>query len=358
MPLINRGSIIIVFKAKSYFKTYVEGVYMSSATLDVVGIGNAIVDVISSQSDDFLQAQDLPKGMMTLIDANRAQTLYETMGSNLKVSGGSAANTLAGIACLGGKGAYIGKVGNDSLGDAFRKDILAVGVDYHTPPLIDGGTTARCLIIVTPDAQRTMSTYLGASVSLGPKDIDVQLIGSSKITYLEGYLFDPPEAKKAFKYAAEVSHKAGRMVSLSLSDGFCVDRHRMEFLKFVRDHVDILFANEVEIKSLFEVDNFESALQKLRGKCKIAALTRGEAGAVILTDSDTIPVGVVPVEHIIDTTGAGDLFAAGFLFGITHNYSLENCGRLGAMCAAEIISHYGARPEVSLKELLFKKGFK
>ena len=330
---------------------------MSSATLDVVGIGNAIVDVISSQSDDFLQAQDLPKGMMTLIDATRAQTLYETMGSNLEVSGGSAANTLAGIACLGGKGAYIGKVGNDLLGDAFRKDIQAVGVDYHTPPVIDGNTTARCLIIVTPDAQRTMSTYLGASVSLGPRDIDEKLVATAKITYLEGYLFDPHEAKRAFEYAAEVSHKAGRMVSLSLSDGFCVDRHREEFLKFVSDHVDILFANEVEITSLFEVNNFDAAVRMLRGHCKIAALTRGESGAVILSDTDTIHVEADPVKHIIDTTGAGDLFAAGFLFGLTNDYSLEDCGRIGAMCAAEIISHYGARPELSLKDLMIKNGF-
>lgn len=329
---------------------------MSSATYDVIGVGNAIVDVISTADDEFLAAQDLPKGMMSLIDTERADSLYQAMGPAIEVSGGSAANTLAGIASLGGKGAYIGKVRDDQLGQVFRHDISAIGVDYRTPAATEGESTARCLIVVTPDAQRTMSTYLGVSVSLGPDDVDTDAIAAAEITYLEGYLFDPPEAKKAFVHAAEAAHAAGRKVALSLSDGFCVDRHRAEFLHLISGHVDILFANEVEITSLFEVDDFDSAVEKIRGHCEIAALTCGEQGSVIVTGDDAHRVAAVPVDQVLDTTGAGDLFAAGFLFGLTNGRSLPDCGRIGALSAAEIISHYGARPEASLKELLSKSG--
>lgn len=329
---------------------------MPSATLDVIGVGNAIVDVISTEDDAFLDAQDLPKGMMTLIDTDRAHALYDAMGSAVEVSGGSAANTLAGIASLGGKGAYIGKVRDDQLGEVFRHDIRAIGVDYRTPAATEGDSTARCLIVVTSDAQRTMSTYLGVSVSLGPDDIDVEAVASAQITYLEGYLFDPPEAKKAFVHAAEAAHAAGRKVALSLSDGFCVDRHRAEFMHLISGHIDILFANEVEITSLFEVDSFEEAVFNVRGHCEIAALTKGEAGAVIISADEAVEIPAAPVEKVLDTTGAGDLFAAGFLFGLTNGRSLEESGRIGAMAAAEIISHYGARPETPLTELLAKNG--
>jgi sugar/nucleoside kinase (ribokinase family) len=329
---------------------------MTSATYDVIGVGNAIVDVLSPTEDDFLTRHGLDKGMMTLIDTDQAAALYDAMGPGIEVSGGSAANTLAGIASFGGNGAYLGKVRNDTLGGVFSHDIKAIGVDYRTPPATDGATTARCLIFVTPDAQRTMQTYLGISVELGPDDIDEGAIRDSQITYLEGYLFDPPAAKQAFVKAAEIAHAAGRKVALTLSDPFCVDRHRAEFMHLISGHVDIVFANEEETKSLFEVDNFDTALQQIRGHCEIAALTRSEKGAVIVAGGDIHVVDAAPVDRVIDTTGAGDLFAAGFLYGLTNGRTLVDCGRIGGLAAAEIISHYGARPEVSLAKLLAESG--
>jgi len=329
---------------------------MTSATYDVTGVGNAIVDVLSPTEDEFLSRHGLDKGMMTLIDTDQAAALYDAMGPGVEVSGGSAANTLAGIASLGGNGAYIGKVRNDTLGGVFSHDIRAIGVDYRTPPATAGATTARCLIFVTPDAQRTMQTYLGISVELGPDDIDEGAIRDARITYLEGYLFDPPAAKKAFVKAAEIAHAAGRKVALTLSDPFCVGRHRAEFMHLISGHVDIVFANEEEIKSLFEVDDFDAALQQVRGHCDIAALTRSEKGSVIATDGEVHVVDAVPVAKVIDTTGAGDLFAAGFLYGMTHERSLVDCGRIGGLAAAEVIGHYGARPEVSLKKLMADSG--
>jgi sugar/nucleoside kinase (ribokinase family) len=329
---------------------------MANATYDVIGVGNAIVDVLSPTEDAFLQEHGLDKGMMTLIDTERARALYDAMGSGVEVSGGSAANTLAGLASLGGRAAYIGKVRDDTLGGVFHHDINAIGVDYRTPPATDGETTARCLIFVTPDAQRTMQTYLGISVHLGPDDIDEGAIRESQITYLEGYLFDPPEAKKAFVKAAEIAHAAGRKVALTLSDPFCVDRHRAEFLHLISGHVDIVFANEEETKALFEADDFDAALQQMRGHCDIAALTRSEKGSVIVAGDEVHVVDAAPVDRVIDTTGAGDLFAAGFLFGLTQGRDLAACGRIGGLAAAEIIGHYGARPEVSLKNLLSQSG--
>ena len=329
---------------------------MTSATYEVIGVGNAIVDVLSPTEDDFLTRYGLDKGMMTLIDADQAAALYDAMGPGIEVSGGSAANTLAGIASFGGNGAYLGKVRNDTLGGVFSHDIKAIGVDYRTPPATDGATTARCLIFVTPDAQRTMQTFLGISVELGPDDIDEGAIRDSQITYLEGYLFDPPAAKKAFVKAAEIAHAAGRKVALTLSDPFCVDRHRAEFMHLISGHVDIVFANADETKSLFEVDNFDAALQKMRGHCDIAALTRSEKGAVIVAGDEIHVVEAAPVDKVIDTTGAGDLFAAGFLYGLTNGRTLVDCGRIGGLAAAEIISHYGARPEVSLAKLLADSG--
>jgi sugar/nucleoside kinase (ribokinase family) len=329
---------------------------MTSATYDVIGVGNAIVDVLSPTEDDFLTQHGLDKGMMTLIDTDQAAALYDAMGPGIEVSGGSAANTLAGIASLGGNGAYLGKVRNDTLGGVFSHDIKAIGVDYRTPPATDGATTARCLIFVTPDAQRTMQTYLGISVELGPDDIDEGAIRDSRITYLEGYLFDPPAAKKAFVKAAEIAHAAGRKVALTLSDPFCVDRHRAEFMHLISGHVDIVFANEEETKSLFEVDDFDVALQQIRGHCDIAALTRSEKGSVIVAGDDIHVVDAAPVDKVVDTTGAGDLFAAGFLYGLTRDRTLADCGRIGGMAAAEIIGHYGARPEVSLIKMLAESG--
>lgn len=326
---------------------------MPDMRYDVIGVGNAIVDVLSPAEESFLSDHGLDKGVMTLIDGARGTELYDAMGPAVEVSGGSAANTLAGIASLGGKGAYIGKVRADVLGEVFRHDIRAIGVDYRTKPAEGTGEpTARCLIFVTPDAERTMQTCLGVSVELGPADIDVEAIKAAQITYLEGYLFDPPEAKKAFVHAAEAAHAAGRKVALSLSDAFCVDRHRAEFLHLISGHIDILFANEDEITSLFEVDSFDRALEMTRGHCEIAALTRSAKGSVILNHDQAHEVPAAPVGKVVDTTGAGDLYAAGVLYGLTQGFELPECARIGGLAAAEVIQHYGARPEKSLAKLL------
>ncbi len=329
---------------------------MAEPAFDVIGVGNAILDVLSPTEDAFLTEHGLDKGMMTLIDTDRARTLYDAMGPAVEVSGGSAANTIAGVASLGGAAAYIGKVRNDQLGGVFVHDIRAAGVDFRTPPATQGAPTARCLIFVTPDAQRTMQTYLGVSVELGSDDIDETAVADARITYLEGYLFDPPEAKKAFVKAAEIAHRMKRKVALTLSDPFCVDRHRAEFLHLISGHVDVLFANEAEITALYEVDDFDAALQQVRGHCEIAALTRGEKGSVIVAGDEVHVVDSHPVERVVDTTGAGDLYAAGVLYGLTQQRSLADCGRIGGLVAAEVISHYGARPEVRLVALLAESG--
>lgn len=329
---------------------------MAEAPFDVIGVGNAIVDVLAQADDEFLDRNNLDKGMMTLIDTDRARELYKNMGPGIEVSGGSAANTIAGLASLGGKGAYIGKVRNDQLGGVFSHDIRAAGVDFRSWPAKDGPPTARCLIFVTPDAQRTMQTYLGISVELSSEDIDPEAIGSARITYLEGYLFDKPEAKKAFVKAAEIAHAADRKVALTLSDPFCVDRHRAEFLHLVSGHVDILFANQAEIESLYQVSEFDEALQQIRGHCEIAALTRGPQGSVVVSGDEIHLIDAEPVSRVIDTTGAGDLYAAGFLYGYTHGKNLADCGRLGGLCAAEILSHFGARPEIALSRLVEENG--
>jgi sugar/nucleoside kinase (ribokinase family) len=322
-----------------------------TATIDVIGIGNAIVDVIAHADDAFLSRQGLAKGAMRLIDADAAEALYAVMGPGIEISGGSAGNTMAGIASLGGKGAYIGKVRDDQLGTVFRHDITAIGVRFDTPAATSGPATARCLILVTPDAQRTMNTFLGACVQLGPAEIDEKRIEAASVTYLEGYLFDPPHAKEAFRKAAKAAHAAGRKVALSLSDAFCVDRHRTEFRELVEHHVDVLFANEAEICSLFETSSFDEAARQVRGLCEVAALTRSEQGSIIMTPREQHAVPAAKVERVVDTTGAGDLYAAGFLYGLTHGKDLPACGRLGSLCAAEVIAHVGARPETSLKDL-------
>jgi len=331
---------------------------MAESGYDVVAIGNAIVDVVASAEDAFLAAEGVPKGAMTLIDAPRAEELYARMGPGLEMSGGSAANSMVGLAALGGQGAFIGKVCDDQLGAIFRHDIRAAGIAFDTPPApADGGgpPTARCLVFVTPDAQRTLCTMLGACTRLGPDDVDQAVVASAKVTYLEGYLWDRPQAKAAFLKAAELAHGAGREVALTLSDPFCVDRHRAEFRDLVAGHVDVLFANEAEICSLYQVGTFDEALQAVRGQCRIAALTRSEKGCVILDGDEVHVVDAEPADLVVDTTGAGDLFAGGFLYGHTQGRGPHECGRLGAIAAAEVISHYGARPETSLADLVARR---
>ena len=328
---------------------------MSNPTLDVVGIGNAIVDVIAHSSDAFLAEQKIAKGAMTLIDADRATELYGLMEPAIEASGGSAANTIAGLASFGGKAGFIGKVRNDQLGDVFAHDIRALHVAYDTPPATDGLPTARCLILVTPDAQRTMNTFLGACQALGPDDVDASLVESAQVTYLEGYLWDPPEAKKAFRKATDIAHAAGRKVALTLSDAFCVDRYREEFRALVKNQIDILFANEAEITSLYEAKDFDEALQYVRKDCRFAALTRSEKGSVVISGDEIHVVDAEKGVDVVDTTGAGDMYAAGFLYGLTHGKSLPDCGRLGCIAAAEVISHVGARPETPYKELMKAK---
>lgn len=325
---------------------------MTQTSIDVVGIGNAIVDVIAHAEDEFLRREGLVKGTMVLIDAPRAEALYQLMGPAIEASGGSAGNTMAGLASLGGTGAYIGKVRDDFLGQVFRHDITAIGVRFDTPAAKSGPGTARCLILVTPDGQRTMNTYLGACIELGPPDIDPDIVAAAQITYLEGYLFDPPHAQEAFRKAAAIAHTAGRRVALSLSDPFCVGRHRAAFRDLVEGHVDILFANEAEICSLYETDNFATAATTVRGHVAIAALTRSAAGSVILANGAEHRVAASPVSRVVDTTGAGDLYASGFLYGLTRGLPLPICGEIGSLCAAEIISHVGARPESELASLV------
>ncbi len=329
---------------------------MTEAPIDVVGIGNAIVDVIARADEAFLEREGLVKGTMALIDAARAEALYRIMGPGIEASGGSAGNTMAGFASLGGSGAYIGKVRDDLLGEVYRHDLTAQGVRFDTPAATSGPGTARCLILVTADGQRTLNTYLGACVGLGPDDIDPDIVAAAQVTYLEGYLFDPPQAQQAFRKAAQIAHAAGRKVALSLSDPFCVERHRAAFRDLVDGHVDILFANEVEICSLYETADFIAAAAAVRGHVAIAALTRSALGSVILAAGAEHVVAAAPVARVVDTTGAGDLYASGFLYGLTHGHPLPICGELGGLCAAEIISHVGARPERNLAELAAETG--
>ncbi len=320
---------------------------------DVIGIGNAIVDVLAQAEDSFLDEHGLTKGAMALINPVQADTLYQQMGAGVEVSGGSVANSCAGLASLGAKAAYIGKVSADQLGEVFAHDIRAAGVDFQTTPgPASGPATARCLILVTPDAQRTLNTYLGACVELGPDDIDSKAITDAQVTYLEGYLWDPPLAKEAMLKAANIAAKAGRKVALSLSDAFCVDRHRAEFVSLVDDHVDILFANETEILSLCEVESFDEAAKAIQGRVDVAVLTRSEKGSVVVTKDVAMAVPAAPVSKLVDTTGAGDLFAAGFLYGYTQSLGMKRSAEIGAIAAAEIISHFGARPEAKLSSLI------
>ena len=325
---------------------------MTETRFDVVGIGNAIVDVLTNGGGDILREHGLVKGTMTLVDAAAADRLYERMGPAIESSGGSAANTAAALASLGARVAFIGKVRDDQLGRVFQHDIRATGVSFDTAAAVDGEPTGRCLILVTPDAQRTMQTCLGASIALGPEDIDPHLITSSKFTYLEGYLWDPPRAKEACLKAARLSHEAGRMVVLSLSDPLCVDRHRNEFLDLVEREVDVLFANEDEIRSLYQVPTFDDALQIVRGRPTIVALTRSEKGSVIVAGDELHIVDAERVPAVSDTTGAGDAYAAGFLYGLTRGYDLASSARIGGIVAGEVIGQMGARPQRGLDDLV------
>jgi sugar/nucleoside kinase (ribokinase family) len=327
---------------------------MPDKHFDVCGIGNAIVDVFSHCEEEFLSRMGLTKGAMMLVDPKRSGALYDAMGPAVEVSGGAAANTIAGLASLGGKGAYIGKVGNDQLGGIFRHDIRAAGVHFETPSVATATPTARSMIFVTPDAERTMNTYLGACVELTPDDVDPNVIQHSKVTYLEGYLWDPPLAKEAFLKAADIAHKAGHQISLTLSDAFCVKRYLKEFQDLVKNHVDILFANETEIMALWETEDCDQAVAVTRENCDLAALTRSEKGSLIVTGETVVQIPAWPVGKVVDLTGAGDLYAAGFLFGYTQGRDHATCGRIASLCAGEIISHFGARPEVPLTELLLQ----
>ncbi|MGB0718879.1 MAG: adenosine kinase [Bdellovibrionales bacterium] len=331
---------------------------MSEPKLGVVAVGNALVDVIAKTGEDFIADQartyGMEKGAMTLIDEPRAVELYAQMGPGTETSGGSAANTMAGFASFGGKGGFIGKVADDALGQIFQHDIKSLGITFNTQPLVMGAKTGRCLILVTPDAQRTMNTFLGASVELSANDVDTDLIAQAQVTYLEGYLYDRDQAKAAFITAAEAAHAAGHRVALSLSDPFCVDRHRHDFLNLVENHVDILFANEEEIKSLYMQQDFEDAKSAVSGMCEIAALTRGKNGVCVLGSGEEIAIPALPVAEVVDTTGAGDQFAAGFLYGFTEGKSLEEAAKLGVLAASEVISHIGPRPLVSLADLQIK----
>ena len=328
-----------------------------SVSYDVLGIGNAIVDVIARTEDDFLVRHQMNKGSMTLIDEPRAEAIYASMGPAIEISGGSAANTIAGVASFGARGAFVGKVKDDTLGKAFSQNIRATGVTFTTPLATDGPSTARCYVLVTPDGERTMNTYLGAAQNLSPADLDEKQIAAAGIIYLEGYLWDPPKAKDAFRKAAEIAHRAGRTVALTLSDSFCVDRYRDEFLNLMRTGaVDLVFANESELHSLYQTADFDTALAAVRNDVKLAVVTRSEKGCVVVSRAANEAVRAAPIDRFVDATGAGDLFAAGFMVGLARGKDHRTAARLGALAAAEVIQHLGARPEASLKDLAAQSG--
>ena len=325
---------------------------MTAATYDVLGIGNAIVDILAKTEDRFLTEQGMAKGSMALIDEARAAAIYDAMGPATEISGGSAANTIAGIANLGARAAFVGKVRNDQLGNVFSHDIRAAGVTFDTRAASNGPATARCYVLVSPDGERTMNTYLGAAQDLSPADIDPAQIAASSIVYLEGYLWDPANAKEAFIKASKIAHENKRSVALTLSDAFCVGRYRDEFLDLIRSKtVDLIFANEAELTSLYQTEDFDKALTQLRSDATLAVVTRSEKGCVVVAKDKVTPVPASPIKQMVDTTGAGDLFAAGFLFGLVRGLNHEQCGQFGALAAAEVIQHIGARPQASLQDL-------
>ena len=325
---------------------------MTKKNYDVVAIGNAIVDVLSFSDDAFIDAQAMRKGAMQLINAERAEQLYNAMGQATEVSGGSAANTLAGMADLGAKTAFIGKVNADELGRIFRHDMNAIGVEFKTPDATNGVVTARCLIVVTPDGQRTMNTFLGAAGEIHTNDVDTALIENAQIFYGEGYMWDLDVTKAALRHAFSTARKAGTKIAFTLSDVFCVERSREDYLQMIADDFDILFCNHDEAKALYPDLSFDAILDKLQGQCEVVAVTCGSKGSIILTKNERINVDAIWVHEVVDTTGAGDLYAAGFLYGYTRNLPLAECGRLGSACASDIITHLGARAQKPLKRLL------
>lgn len=330
---------------------------MADVKYDVLGIGNALFDVLVRTDEAFLAKHGMAKGSMSLIDEARAAAIYKDMGPATEVSGGSAANTIVGIGSLGARAAYVGKVKDDQIGNLYVHDIRAAGVAFNTPAAKDGPATGCSYILVTGDGERTMNTYLGAAQDLSPADIDPAEIAGAAIVYLEGYLWDPKNAKDAFVKAAKVAHDAKRKVALTLSDSFCVDRYRDEFLSLMRSGtVDIVFANESELHSLYMTSDFDTALKQLRNDVNLGVVTRSEKGCMVVSVEDTIAAPAFPVDKVVDTTGAGDLFAAGFLYGLARNFGYKQCGELGALAAAEVIQHIGARPQVSLKELAQQRG--
>lgn len=324
---------------------------MTEPELEVVGVGNALVDVISSVDRPFIDAHGFPHGATTMVDLDRVEAVYDDLPPAQEISGGSCANTIAGLASFGASVAFIGRVRDDQLGKVYTHDLRSLGVHFDVPPATNGPATGRCLVMVTDDAQRTQCTYLGASTFIGPEDVDPALVARAQVTYLEGYLWDQPPAKDAIRRAAAAARGAGRLVALTLSDPFCVERHRAEFRALVEREIDVLFANEVEICSLYEVDDFDDALQQVRRHCQIAALTRSEKGSMVVAGDELHVVDAHPVDRVVDTTGAGDQYAAGFLHGLTRGYDLAISGRLGSLAAAEVVSHFGARPAVSLAQL-------
>lgn len=324
---------------------------MTKPQFDAIAIGNALVDVLSHEGDDFVAEHGLTPGAATMVAADVAEAVYAAISPVTEMSGGSAANTAAGIASLGGRVAFIGKVRDDRLGSVFAHDLGALGVHFDTPRATSGPSTGRCLVVVAPDTERTMCTYLGAAEHLAPDDVDETLVADAAVTYLEGYLWDRPSAKAATAVAIEGATRAGRRVALTLSDPFCVDRHRDEFRGLVPRHVDVLFANEAEACRLYEVRDLDDAVPKIRGDCEIAALTRSERGSVVVGGDQVHVVAAERVGPVVDVTGAGDLYAAGFLYGLAHGHDLPMCGRLGSLAAAEVISHLGARPQASLQDL-------
>lgn len=331
---------------------------MTNVTYDALCIGNAICDVFAHVEDDFLVAEGLVKASMRLIDTGEALRLYDKMGQTVRISGGSAGNTAAGIASLGGKPAYLGKVARDELGDSYAHDMKGTGVYFNTDPLVGGAPTARSMILITPDGERTMNTYLGACVELSPKDVDPAVVAASAVTYMEGYLWDPPAAKLAFLEAARIAHENGRKVGLTLSDAFCVDRYRDEFQGLLRDGVvDLMFANEHELKSLYQTADLETAIAAARETCKLTALTLGSNGAMAITRDETVHAPALKVSEVVDLTGAGDLFASGFLFGLARDFDLKTSTELGCLCASTVITHVGARPERPLKAVAAQSGF-
>ena len=330
---------------------------MTAPTIDVVGVGNAIVDVLAKADDAFLATYDIPKGGMVLIDEAQASTIYAAMAPGVEISGGSAANSIACIASLGGRGGFIGKVAKDTLGDIFRHDLRAMGVAFDAPPLDDGPATGRCLVNVTPDAQRSMTTFLGAAGYVAPDDIDPALVESAAITFFEGYLFEQPVAREAFIKACGIAKKAGVRTALTLSDFGCVERQHAALEAFIPEHVDILLANEREAETLFDATQFDTIIRKAKSMCSLTAVTRSEKGSVLIPrHGDPVEIAAIPPAQLVDTTGAGDAYAAGFLYGLARDAGLETAGKLGSLAASEVISHFGARPEKSLKDLATSAG--